>query len=440
MQMNTKPDLGRELCDVVAEWRYEDIPASVIRAVKMLLIDGLGVIAGAANAPGIKELNMRLTKWESTGSATGLLGRHRLSPPYAALANGAAGHALDFDDQHDLARVHTTCVMIPALLATAEDIGGVTGRDFLLALTIGAELHARLGLACPNSMGWGWHPTMVFGTLAASIAAGRLLGLRDDRLSDALGIAFHQVSGSAQAMRDGALSKRLGPGIAAKSAVLSAFLAADGLTGARNTFQGDAGYIALYERGELSVDVLMKGLGSDWRILEYSLKPYPCCRCNHTVIGLGLAAYREGIKPESITSVQIGLGQYNYDAVGADYDPGRNNVVHAQFNAAYSFARALTDGKVEFRTYQRPEITDPGIAKLAAVTRTVSDPTMEKNAIQPARIAIKFKNGETRELFSDAMKGNPSDPMSHDEVLTKFRACLEYGSAPAATWQIASPM
>src|SRR5688572_16558466 len=282
MRMNVKPDLSRQLCDVVAGWRYDDIPASVIDAVKMLLMDGLGVIAGAANAPGIKELNGRLTRWEAGGSATGLLGRHRLSPPFAALANGTAGHALDFDDQHDPARVHTTCVMVPALLATAEDLGAVSGKDFLLALVIGAELHARLGLASPGSLGRGWHPTMTFGTLAGSIAAGRLLGLKDDRLSDALGIAFHQASGSAQAMRDGALSKRLGPGLAAKAAVLSAYLAADGLTGTRNTFEGSAGYITLYERGELSFDVLMNGLGSEWRTLDYSLKPYPCCRCNHT--------------------------------------------------------------------------------------------------------------------------------------------------------------
>lgn len=427
MQSNAKPDLSRQLCDAVAAWRYEDIPPHVIDAVKMLLLDGLGVIAGAANAPGIKELNTRLARWETGGSATGLLGRHRLSPPFAALANGTAGHALDFDDQHDPARVHTTCVMVATLLATAEDVGKVAGRDFLVALAIGAELHARLGLACPGNLGWGWHPTMVFGTLAGAVAAGRLLGLKDERLSDALGLAFHQASGSAQAMRDGALSKRLGPGLAAKAAVLSAFLAADGITGTRNTFEGNAGYITLYERGEFSRDELMNGLGSEWRILEYSLKPYPCCRCNHTVIGLGLAAHRDGLKPESIASVQIGLGQYNYDSVGADYEPARNNVVHAQFNAGYSFARALVDGKIEFRSYQRPAITDSAVATLTAVTRAISDPAMAKNAVHPARIIIKLKNGETRELYSDTMKGSPRDPLTRDELLTKFRACLEYG-------------
>ena len=101
------------------------------------------MIAGAAHAPGIPELNARLSRWESNGSATGLIGKRRYSPPTATLANGAAGHALDYDDQHDPARVHTNCVVIPTLLAAAEDAGPVSGRQFLLGHAVGAELHAR---------------------------------------------------------------------------------------------------------------------------------------------------------------------------------------------------------------------------------------------------------------------------------------------------------
>src|SRR5688572_30665368 len=109
------------LCETVSRWRYEDLPPAVVDVLKSLIIDTLGVIGGAARAPGIPELNARLTRWERDGSATALIGKRRLSPPSAALANGAAAHALDFDDQHDPARVHTNCVTLPALLATAED-------------------------------------------------------------------------------------------------------------------------------------------------------------------------------------------------------------------------------------------------------------------------------------------------------------------------------
>src|SRR5262249_35784996 len=160
-----------------------------------------GVMAGAADAPGIGSLNSRLARWERSGSATGLIGKRRYSPPTAALANGAAAHALDFDDQHDPARSHAGCVMVPTLLATAQDIGSVSGRDFLLAFAAGAEIEARLGVACYSSLMHGWHPTMTFGSLAGSLAAGRLLRLDVEGLSNALGFAYHQASGSAQSMR-----------------------------------------------------------------------------------------------------------------------------------------------------------------------------------------------------------------------------------------------
>jgi 2-methylcitrate dehydratase PrpD len=281
-------DATISLCATLASWRYESLPEGVTQTLKTFLLDEIGVIAGAARAPGIAELNARLSRWETTGTATGLIGKRRYSPPSAALANGAAGHALDYDDQHDPARVHTNCVVLPTLLAAAEDAGPISGKQFLLAYAIGAEIHARLGLACYNSLGKGWHPTMIFGTLAAALAAGRLLALDANGLRNALGIAYHQTSGSSQSMRDGVLTKLIGAGFAARAAVLGAFLAADGISGTRRTLEGNAGLFALYERGEVDVERLFGGLGHDWRILEYSLKPYPCCRCNHTPIGLGV--------------------------------------------------------------------------------------------------------------------------------------------------------
>jgi 2-methylcitrate dehydratase PrpD len=418
---------SRALCGTIATWRYDDLPQPVIATVKALLLDTLGVIGGARRAPGIDALNARLQKWESGGSATGLLGKRRYSPPSAALANGAAAHALDFDDQHDPARVHTSCVVVPALLATAEDAGPVSGRDFLLAMVIGAELHARLGLACHNSLGKGWHPTMIFGTLAASLAAGRLLGLDAEGLNNALGMAFHQASGSAQSMRDGVLSKRLGAGFAARNAVTGAFLAADGLTGTRRTLEGNAGLFSLYERDEVHTEILTDGLGVSWRVPEYSFKPYPCCRCNHTPIDLGIRLHREGVRAEDVSRIEIGMGHVNWMTVGEPYEAERNSVVHAQFNAAYGFARALSDGKVDLRSYLQSAISEPHIVALARVTRVVSDPAIDPSAIEPAGVKLTLKNSETRVLASETIKGSPQSPMTSDELVAKFSGCLAFG-------------
>lgn len=432
MAHEPRENLSRELCARAAALQFSDLPPEVVDRLKLFLMDTLGVVRGATSAPGIGALNRRLERWEPSGVATILLSGRKVSPPSAALANGAAAHALDFDDQHDPARVHTNCVMVPALLAAGQDAGPVDGKAFLLSLAIGAELHARLGLACSNSLGWGWHPTMVLGCLAGAIAVGRLLGLSEGGIQNALGMAYHQASGSAQSMRDGVLSKRLGAGFAARAAVLGAFLAADGLTGTRRSLEGSAGLISLYERDVFDVEQLLGGLGTDWRILDYSLKPYPCCRATHTIIGLGLQARARGIRADDVRSIRLGLGEYNWIAVGAPYEPRRKEVVHAQFNAAYTFARALRDGKVDFESFALSALDEPGIAKITSVTECINDSRISPPSIHPAYARITMRDGAEEELYSDRMKGSPDDPMTVEEVTAKFHACVRNG-LPAAS-------
>ena len=398
----------------------------MVRALKRMLVDGLAVIAGAARAPGIPELNARLARWEPRGSATGLIGKRCYSPPTAALANGAAAHALDYDDIHDGARVHSMCVVLPALLAAAEDAGPVDGRTFLLGLAVGTELHARLGLACYGSLAAGWHPTTVFGSLAASLAVGRLLGLNAEKMRNALGIAFHQAGGSIQSAYDGVISKRLGPGFAARDAVVSAFLAADGLTGPLEPLEGKAGFFALHARGEARPQLLTEGLGRSWRIEEYSLKPYPACRCSHAAIGVAVKLHDEGLSPEAIETVEIRMSEANWKLVGKPYDASLDSVVHAQFNAAYSFARALTDGRVGPASYERPAIAQVPVVSLARRIRVVVDPAVPKEAMEPVAVQVSLRDGRS---FT---RSGAFDGMTERELLDKLRGCLEFGGYPAS--------
>ena len=173
---------SRRLAADVAQWRYEDLPPEVVATIKRFIFDTIGVIGGAAQAPGIAELNARIARWEPTGTATGLIGKRRYSPPSAALANGAAAHALDFDDQHDPARVHTNCVVLPTLLATAEEIGRVSGQRF-------HRSHRRSAPSCMR--GSGSRATTASAKAGIrrwcsarsppALAAGRLLGLDAER-------------------------------------------------------------------------------------------------------------------------------------------------------------------------------------------------------------------------------------------------------------------
>lgn len=349
------------------------------------------------------------------------------------MVNGAAAHALDFDDQHDPARVHSYCVIFPVTLAVAEEVGNVSGADFLAAIATGVELNARLGLACYNSVGKGWHPTTTLGVIAAGVAAARVLNLDVEQLINAVGLCYHQASGTQQSLRDGVFAKRLGPGFAARSAVLATFLAKDGVTGPYRALEGAAGLFPLYERNEVDVDVLTSDLGRRWHTLEYSLKPYPCCRCNHTIIDLALQLKQKGLDALDIDRAEILLSKVNVEAVGQPYDPVRISPIHAQFNAAYSFARALTDGRVTVQSYELPYIADSEVCELARRVITRTDARIAENLLEPARIRIRLKDGRRIEVHRATVKGSPKDPMSKREVLEKFRTNLEIGlGAPAA--------
>lgn len=419
--------LSHRLCEAAAALRYEDLPDAVVRNIKLLILDTLGIIGAARDAPGIQTLHSRLARWEGAGSATALLGKLRLSPPSAALANGAAAHALDFDDIHDEARVHTSSVLVPTLLATAEDIGNVSGREFILAMALGTEINARLGLACFNCLGHGWHPTMLFGVLSGAIAAAKLLKLSPDAMLGALGLAHHLSGGSAQSILDGALSKRTGPGFAARSAVTAVFLAADGVNGPHRPLEGKAGLFLLQERGEVIPERLLSGFGEDWEVLKYGFKAFPCCRCCHSTIDLGLQLHRKGIRPDAVAAVEIAQPDVNFRTVGLPYDPSRDSVVHAQFSAAYCFARALHDGAVDLRTFQRPQITDPVIADLTRRIKVTMDPAMDPIAMGPVRVKLTLVGGDSLTIESSVLLGGPDAPPSEGMLIEKFRSCVAIG-------------
>ena len=107
------------------------------------------------------------------------------------------------------------------------------------------------------------------------------------------------------------------------------FLAADGLSSTRATLEGNAGLFALYERDEVKPELLTAGLGTHWRVAEYSFKPYPCCRCNHTPIGIGIEMHDKGIKTADVAAIEVGMGNVNWLTVGAPYDPARNDLFYA---------------------------------------------------------------------------------------------------------------
>jgi 2-methylcitrate dehydratase PrpD len=254
-----------------------------------------------------------------------------------------------------------------------------------------------------------------------------VLDLRAAQFSDAVGLAFHQASGTRQALNDGVLAKRLGAGFAARNGTAAAYLAAAGLTGPTRFLEGEAGLFRLYERGEVVPDALLEDLGRRWEAMTHSMKPYPCCRCTHNAIAIGRALHREGLSPAEIESVVIGMSEVNTKIVGEPYDAARDSTIHAQFNACYCFATALVHGRVDVTSFQRPQITDPAVSALAARTRVVVDDAIAPGAMSPTRVSILCRDGRRIERFPEFMEGSPEQPMTEDAAIAKFSTCLEMG-------------
>lgn len=418
---------GRALAARIAGLASADLPDDVLRLTQAFVLDTLGVLAAGTTAPGIAELADALGAMEPGGGLSKLLLDGRTATPLtAAFVNASAAHALDFDDTHDVARVHAFSVVLPVAMAAAEMRGGVGGREFLAALAIGAEVFCRFGLACPHHLAKGWHPTTGFGCFAAAATAAKILELDADQTLHALALAYVQMSGNTQSIADGALSKRLGPGFAARNGLVAAQIARAGLTGPRRFLEGEGGLFALYADGNGRPDLLIEGLGAHWHLRDLSMKPYPCCRCTHTLIHIGLDLHKEGLAAAQIESGTLYLGETNHRIVGAPFDPAHANpVVHGQFNACYAFAQALEDGAVDIATFTKEHVR--AHSPLATRLSCEISEEIEAEALAPAHLRLVLKDGSERVVNRPTMKGSPDDPMSDAEMTGKFAANLKWG-------------
>lgn len=423
--------LGEQLGRRITAIAGRPLPDEIAAATASFILDSLGVTIAARRAPGIAELTAAMRALDPDGrTATLLPDGSSVSPATAALVNGAAAHALEFDDTHDHARIHALCAVLPAALAIAEGRGGVGGAAFVRAVAIGIEIFCRLGLSCPLFLDRGWHPTTAFGGIAAAATGAVLLSLDADRTSHAMAIAYAQMCGNTQSIADGSLTKRIGPGFAARNGVTAAYLARSGITGPRRFLDGGSGLFALYEGEDARADAIVGDLGEDWRLPGLSIKPFPCCRCSHSLIQLGIQLHGEGIGAEDIAGGKLFLGAVNHKVVNAPFDPkaAADPVVHAQFNACYAFARAILDGKVDLATFDRDTILDERSLLARRFDCEIAS-SIPATALAPAQVKLVLKDGSARTAATDTLSGSPEAPLTSAELRDKFAGVLAWGQA-----------
>jgi len=369
-------------------------------------LDTLAVILAGSAEPSSQPVARTIIEVTGKAEATLIGHGHAAAAWDAALVNGAAAHALELDDDHRIAVLHPGAVIAPAALAAAE-AAGASGATFLRAMLAGYEVTCRLGQVFRGSQFYhGVHPTSLCGVFGAAAAACVAMGLGRDTFVNALGIAGTQASGLTEWRTAGTWIKRLHPGRAAQTGVLSARLARHGFTGPATIFEGKGGFFRAYSFGEpIDAEAMTRDLGRTYSAFGTAVKPYPCCRFGHGAIDLAIHAKQEGIRADEI--VGIGARIYRTDVLTYHSEP--KDPVDAQFNLPYMIAVALLRGQVGLEDFTEKAIRAKQMLDLCRKVAVTDDPqfTADYPDIYKVELVVDLADGTRKIFFSDCPNGDP---------------------------------
>ena len=254
-------------------------------------------------------------------------------------------------------------------------------------MALGSDFICRLGLATrpgENIHQYGWHLTTLYGYMTAAAVAGRLLGLDAAGLTNAIGIGYHQSSGNGQCVKDGALTKRMGPGMAVRGGIASALMAKRGITGARNSLEGKSGIYQVYHQGRYSREALVGDLGKRFESVNVSIKPYPCCRGVHPFIdaGLGLVA-KHDIRPQDVEGILINCGEGTNYLLATPFEAKARprTFVDSQFSIVWGVATAIARRRAGLDDFTQEAIESADILEVTAKISVEVDHDLDRGDV-----------------------------------------------------------
>lgn len=425
-------DIAFDLADYATSLQLSNLPDTAIRATKLDVFDTLATTVAGTSAPGMGELLELFEQWGGNGQATVFVHGRRILAHDAAWINASMAHATDFDDTHDVAMLHAGVTVIPAAIAAAELVGGVTGSELLVAITAGLDAVCRLGLASTiGIVESGFIFTQLLGTFGATLAAGRVMNLSSAAMVNALGIAYSQTSGNYQVIRDSALTKRMQPGFAARAALISVQMAQKGIRGTQNTFQGVDGFYRVYLRDRYNAQAVTADLGSRFEHENLSFKPYPCMRPLHVPIDAALEARRKWkLSPKQIRRVEVRFNEHTYSAgcTPVDTKKAPRTPIDAQFSIPYVVAAALAHGRVGLADFTSAGVARQDVQELAAKVEGLVDDEIERGwraRVCPVVLRIETTDGQNLELRVDHPHA-----MNNAEFAAKLEDCIAASGRP----------
>lgn len=412
--------------------KYEDIPADVIEGAKTLLKDAIAVAVAGTGADGVEGALKVVRDWGGKEEASVWVFGDRLPAHHAAFINSVLTHARDYDEVQLDAVVHTEISVVPTVLAIAEAIGGVSGRELLRTIVVAEDIFIRIGYAIKmQSTENGWIYSSTVGYLASAVAAGVLMGLTEEQIVDAVGIAYAQTAGNQQSARDTSLTKRMQPAYAARSAVMSAYLAREGVTGAHNVFEGRFGFFNVYIHGKADPEELTKDLGKKYYIRDLSFKSNPICGpCLSPTSAMEMLIREHDIKPEEITGIDVGTNEHGVIACAEPKETKYNpqTVVDAQFSIPYAVCKVASKGTIGLKDMTEEGLNDDVMRSLLDKVHVYMEESIEKQfgrGVSPAKVTVHTTRGDfTAQPFP---KGHPENPMDAQDMRRKLFDCFGFG-------------
>ncbi len=395
------------------------------------IIDTIGCMLAGAGDPVVTGLRAAFAAEISTGPAP-VVGGGLAAPSRAALINGTAAHALDFDDNFRPARAHASAVLVPALLAVAA-LRPVSGAALVDAYIVGLEAQAFVGRSVNNAHNLaGWHPTGTVAGIGAAAGVGRLMGLNAGTLAAAMANAVSTAAGAKAQF--GTAMKPVHAGLAARNAVEAAQLAAAGIHGNAAILDHPLGFRALYGgNGGPGWDAAP--IGAPLAILGEGLVPklYPCCGSTHYALDMVFALKQQhGFAAADVAEVLVELGRANHANLpyGVPQD-----AMQARFSMPYCIALALLQDHLALDDFTPAAIARPAVQQLLPLTTmTVNDIAIDGTALSgiPHRVKLTLRSGAVLRAERSEVRGSLIEPFSEAEKQRKFMSCLAWAGATQA--------
>jgi 2-methylcitrate dehydratase PrpD len=422
----------RELVDFLHGLRPEALPREVLDRARYFLLDYLAVTVRGAREESARCVQRMIQRTApgtpAAGCATVIGTAIRTLPVYAAFANGTASHGIEHDDTHSGGSIHLGTTMYSAALALAESMPDTAAEKFLTAVAAGYEAAARLAMAVQprEHYALGFHPTQTCGVFGAAITSSKLLELTAEQTLAAVGIAGSMAAGSMEFLAEGAWTKRIHPGLAARNGMEAALLAVEGFTGPRRIFEGRDGFLRAYSRNP-AAERLTAGLGTSYEILHTAVKPHACCRYMQGPIDAVLDLVRaHRIQASQIHKMEIALLEAGWAIIAEPRDRKYNpeSIVDAQFSMPFGAAVAAIHGAAALDQFSLEQVRSPRVREMMQKVVLVKDPRLEETFPRewPARVSIQLEDGRRYERFVRFPKGDPENPLTWDEMAAKFRS------------------